>query len=257
MDVPFDVGRTPVGDRLAASLKAHTLIVGATGSGKSCALRSFILSAARTMGASVQFICFDIKRVSMLGLEKRCHVYINPDDFTMVLDSVETAMYSRYRRMVEDGVDGLDATAAHPRICVVVDELPAFMGSQRTKERSAELRRLIENLSNQGRQANVTLVLCGQSVSSDVIPTSVRSNCSQRFVLKLNGVEQLGMACDGRVEECRSNLLNLPGEAFGLTTQTNGNWVRFRFPKMDRDREAKEFGMLAGDKSDLPFLRFE
>ena len=253
----FQIGFTPQAQKVLASFDAHMLVVGQSGGGKSVLLRNIILAGANDEGASTQFIVLDPKMVSFIGWDKRCHIFSRPEMYLQVLTSLENEMLRRYQKMVDLGVPSLDMTEETPRIVLVIDELNAFVQSQDTADKTKEMNRLLMSLGNQARQANIALVLCGQSVGSEVIPTQLRAACAQRLILKLQGEEQITMASGGRNEECKASLLNLPGEMYALTTETLGNFVRCRTIARSHGDEQALIERLSQDKRSLDCLDWD
>nr|QNG41017.1 hypothetical protein [Pygoscelis antarcticus] len=180
-------------------------------------------------------------------------------DFLPVLTSIENEMLRRYNYMAENAMSELQISETSPQIVLVIDELPAFMmnvGS--TKERASRTIELLKSIVNQCRQCGITVVLSGQTVGSDVIPTAVRSSFAQRFLLKIQGMEQLKIACDGRMEEAGLvSIFYLPGQVAACSSYTRNEYVYGRVLLADVEQRQRNIGAVSADKHDLACLNWE
>ena len=164
----------------------HTLIAGATGSGKSVAMNGIIstllyrLPFQQVEGA--QMILIDPKRVELARYKNLPHVlhYVggqNPEAWLQALRYAVAIMDARYTQMEKQGL--LDYYGSD--LYLVIDEW-ASINSKMNKLRNdcvAALLRLVQ----EGRAAKVHVIMATQVPKANIIPTEVRDNFTARLAL--------------------------------------------------------------------------
>jgi S-DNA-T family DNA segregation ATPase FtsK/SpoIIIE len=184
----FALGRDVAGHPMVGELARmpHLLIAGATGSGKSIALNSLLISMLyRATPADLKFIIVDPKRVEMSMYNGIPHL-LTPiiTDHQQAVNALRWAvleMDRRYRMLAEVHKRNLEEYNAvsllkMPYIVVVVDELADLMSlAQKDVESN------IVRLAQMARAVGIHLVLATQRPSVDVITGLIKANVTARM----------------------------------------------------------------------------
>ena len=228
--LPLAIGKTITGEACVDDLAKmpHLLIAGATGSGKSVGINTFIISLIfRLHPSDVKFIIIDPKKIelSLYGRLNKHFLAVSPDieeeiittpnNAVLVLKSVEIEMEKRYDRLAAAGVRNIGdynerlksgrlhdtETIKHrklPYLVVVIDELADLMITA-----AREVEEPIARLAQLARAVGIHLVLATQRPSVDVITGVIKANFSARIayqvaskidsrtILDMNGADQL------------------------------------------------------------------
>jgi len=194
--------RTPSGQVyspfLRLSERAHLLIAGATGSGKSVALNGIIHSILMTCSPfKAQFVLVDPKKVELMQYAKIPHTVRYASDHPDIVRALQWAVEETDRRfsaMQAVGIKEYDGSDLY----VVVDELADLMVSIKK-----ETLPLLQRLAQVGRAARVHVIACTQNVLAVTIPTVLKCNFStilglrtcnaqqSRFLISAGGCEML------------------------------------------------------------------
>ncbi len=188
----------------------HLLIAGATGSGKSVALHTMILSILfRATPEEVRLILVDPKMLELSLYEGIPHLYhavvTQPRDAGLVLKWAVGEMRGRYQLMMENGVRHIDAfnqyvekrqkTAVRakapgenedlsklPYIVIVIDELADLMLTSASRR---EVEDSITQLTQMARAAGIHLIFATQRPSVDVLTGVIKANFPSRVSFKV------------------------------------------------------------------------
>jgi S-DNA-T family DNA segregation ATPase FtsK/SpoIIIE len=198
------IGRTIHGEPFYADLATmpHLLIAGATGSGKSIGLQSFITSIIyRATRDQVQFIFIDPKRIE-LGVyadipHLKTEVVVEPKKAANALRWAVAEMERRYRLLAEVHVRSIDyynraiqdpevrqrlalneeSPAARadlkplPYYVIVIDELADLM-----MVAAAEVETSIARLAQMARAVGIHLIVATQRPSVDILTGTIKAN---------------------------------------------------------------------------------
>lgn len=193
----------------------HMLVAGATGSGKSVSINSFILSILlKSTPDEVKMIMIDPKKVELAPYNGIPHlltpVVTEPKRAAVILKKMVLEMESRYELFAKTNtrnIEGFNAKLkktnpdnfkAIPYIVIIIDELADLM-----MVASSEVETSIARLAQMARAAGIHLVIATQRPSTDVItgliksniPTrlsfSVSSSIDSRTILDQSGAEKL------------------------------------------------------------------
>lgn len=172
----------------------HLLIAGATGSGKSVAINTFMCSMLfRSSPAEVKFILVDPKRVELTGYNDIPHllvpVIVEPKKVVSALKWAADEMDNRYKRLAEVGVKniaGYNELAGHAalaNIVIVIDELADVMLFA-----PAEVEESITRIAQMARAVGIHLVLATQRPSVDVITGLIKANIPGRIAFNVSSM---------------------------------------------------------------------
>ncbi len=187
-NLAFALGRDVSGHPMVADLARmpHLMIAGATGSGKSVALNSFLVSLLyKNTPQDVKFIIIDPKRVEMALYNGIPHlmtpVVIDHEKAINALRWAVAEMDRRYKVLSEAGnrnITEYNANAALKMnyLVIVVDELADLMAVAKNDVEAAIVR-----LSQMARAVGIHLVLATQRPSVEVITGLIKANITSRM----------------------------------------------------------------------------
>lgn len=203
----LDVSGQPMVSNLARM--PHVLIAGATGSGKTCSLNSFIAAILfRATPDEVKFILIDPKRVELVQYNGIPHL-LTPviTDLERVISSLKWSiaeMDRRYKLFANTGTRNIDAYnelsgfQALPYIVIIIDELADIILFA-----PAEVEDTITRIAQMARATGIHLVISTQRPSVDVLTGLIKANIpcriafnvtsavDSRVILDMTGAEKL------------------------------------------------------------------
>ncbi len=176
------------------SAMPHVLIAGATGSGKSVAINSFICSILfRASPDEVKFILVDPKRVELTGYNDIPHlltpVIVDPKKVVSALRWSTHEMDRRYKQLAQVGVKNIDGynelagLAAMPHIVIVIDELADIMLFA-----PSDVEECITRIAQMARAVGIHLLLATQRPSVDVITGLIKANIPARIAFNVSSM---------------------------------------------------------------------
>ncbi|PIS12186.1 DNA translocase FtsK [candidate division WWE3 bacterium CG09_land_8_20_14_0_10_47_33] len=184
----------------------HVLVAGATGSGKSILLRSFIATILfRASPAEVRLILVDPKRVEFSGYNDIPHLLmpaiVEAEKTLPALKWALSEMNQRYRLFQEVGARDIgDFNAKQkegerlPYLAIIVDELADIMVIA-----PGEVEKAITRLAQMSRATGLHLLLTTQRPSTDVLTGLIKANIPCRIAFNVTS------QVDSRV------ILDMPG----------------------------------------------
>jgi S-DNA-T family DNA segregation ATPase FtsK/SpoIIIE len=161
----------------------HLLIAGATGTGKSVALNTLLVSMLLRSGPrALRLVLIDAKRVELSPYATLPHlsgpIVTETADAEAALQRIVRLMESRYSMLDTYHVRSVDDLPNPlPRWVVVVDELADLVMSSKT------VSALLVRLAQKSRAAGIHLVLATQRPSTDVISGLLKANVPARMAL--------------------------------------------------------------------------
>jgi S-DNA-T family DNA segregation ATPase FtsK/SpoIIIE len=215
--LPLALGKDTVGQPVVTDLAAmpHLLVAGATGSGKSVALNTMILSLLSAGGPrDIRMLMIDPKMLELSAYDAIPHllapVITQPKDAAAALKRVVAEMQRRYRLLAEAGVRNIDgynkqveSRAAAPEakpsgpgaesspivppperlpyIVVIIDELADLM-----MVAAREVEDSIMRLAQMARAAGIHLILATQRPSVDVLTGVIKANFPARISFQVS-----------------------------------------------------------------------
>lgn len=184
----FALGRDVAGHPMIADLAKmpHLLIAGATGTGKSVAINSVIISFLyRNSPEELRLIVIDPKRVELNLYNGIPHLLTSVViDYEKAVNVLKWAVYEMDRRYNLLAVTGkrniveYNSTAADklPYIVIIVDELADLMALAQ-----ADVEATVVRLAQMARAVGVHLVLATQRPSVDIITGLIKANITARI----------------------------------------------------------------------------
>lgn len=188
----FALGRDVSGHPVVADLAKmpHLMIAGATGSGKSVAVNSFLISLLyKNTPQDVKFIIVDPKRVEMTPYNGIPHlltpVVTDHDKAVNALKWAVAEMDRRYKVLAEVGkrnISEYNETAGLKMnyLVIVVDELADLMAVAKN-----DVEATIVRLSQMARAVGIHLVLATQRPSVEVITGLIKANITSRIAFSV------------------------------------------------------------------------
>ncbi|MBI4231979.1 cell division protein FtsK [Candidatus Peregrinibacteria bacterium] len=215
------LGRDVAGKPIIASLEEmpHLLIAGATGSGKSVAMNSFLLSLLyQNSPKDLKLIMVDPKRVELASYNSIPHlltpVIDDPEKAAISLRWVVSEMTRRYGELSRNRVrnifefNELEGVNKLPRIVVVIDELADLMMSS-----GKEVEAAICRIAQMARAVGIHLIIATQRPSVDVITGLIKANIPARIAFAVSSSIDSRTILDGIGAEDllgRGDMLYLP-----------------------------------------------
>ena len=213
--LPLALGVDTVGNQLIVDLAKmpHLLIAGSTGSGKSVALHTMIISLLlKRTPEELKLILIDPKRLEFAAYNDCAHlvfpIVMQPKQTIPVLKWVVSQMEERYSIMTGAGARNIldyQSMAQHnkmfspmPFMVVIIDELADLMMTC-----GRDIEDLIARIAQMARAAGIHMILATQRPSVDVITGLIKVNFPSRIscrvtskvdsrtILDCNGAEKL------------------------------------------------------------------
>ena len=189
----FPLGRDVAGEPIFVNLSRmpHFLIAGSTGSGKSIAIHSLILSMLYKNSPEIlRFILIDPKRVELSVYEGIPHlltpVIIDGKKAIAALGFAIHEMERRYEVLLKAGkrdIAGHNAERRNdpmPYLVIIIDELADLMSAY-----GREIEGSIVRLAQMARATGIHLVVSTQRPSVEVITGLIKANISSRMALQV------------------------------------------------------------------------
>jgi S-DNA-T family DNA segregation ATPase FtsK/SpoIIIE len=216
---PLQPGVWETGDPVAVSLaNQHTLIVGATGSGKSMLLNILV----GELVAAGDVVCWgvDFKGGAELGPWRAClgRVATTPGDTEQLLLAAVAVLDARMGELGRRGRRELAPSPTTPALVVVIDEHAELVA--RCGRPALEA---IDSIAKRGRAASVTLILANQRATMDLLGSEIlRANLRVRFCLGVEDPGEVSLALGlGGKKDWPPELLDAPGK-FYLRARSQG-----------------------------------
>ncbi|NIA02564.1 MAG: hypothetical protein GWP15_04210, partial [Nitrospirae bacterium] len=215
------LGRDVSGQPVIANLETmpHMLIAGATGSGKSVAMNTFLCSLLyQNSPQDLRLIMIDPKRVELSSYNNIPHlltpVITDPEKAAISLRWVVAEMTRRYGELQDKRVrnvqeyNDLDKITRMARIVVVVDELADLMMAA-----GKEVEAAICRIAQMARAVGIHLIIATQRPSVDVITGLIKANIPCRIAFAVSSSIDSRTILDGIGAEDlvgRGDMLYLP-----------------------------------------------
>ncbi|MCD6109894.1 DNA translocase FtsK 4TM domain-containing protein [bacterium] len=191
----FPLGRDVAGNPIIADLKQmpHLLMAGATGSGKSVGMNTFLVSLLyQNSPIDLKLILIDPKKVELRDYNNIPHlltpVINDPEKATIALRWCVAEMNRRYQQCADKGKRNITDYNADPAmeekmstIVIVIDELADLMMSA-----GKEVEASICRIAQMARAVGMHLVIATQRPSVDVITGLIKANIPSRIAFAVS-----------------------------------------------------------------------
>ncbi len=186
--LPVPLGMGSGGDPVMAdfSKMPHTLVAGATGSGKSVCMNTIVTGLLLTRTPiELRMVMIDPKRVELTPYQGIPHLYtpviVEPELAVKALKALVKEMMDRFSTLEAAGVKNITSYNAKnnfkmPYLLILVDELADLMLTA-----SNEVEQLLVRLAQLGRATGVHLVVATQRPSVDVVTGLIKANFPSRI----------------------------------------------------------------------------
>lgn len=189
------LGRDVAGNPMIADLREmpHLLIAGATGSGKSVGMNTFLISLLyQNSPLDLKLILIDPKRVELREYNGIPHlltpVVTDPEKAAIALRWCVAEMNRRYQVCADNGKRNITDLNADPKvetkmttIVVVIDELADLMMAS-----GKEVEASICRIAQMARAVGIHLVIATQRPSVDVITGLIKANIPSRIAFAVS-----------------------------------------------------------------------
>ncbi len=189
-----------------SSHEPHSLVAGATGSGKSVLIQALLLDIAATNSKDLaQIILIDPKMgVDYAPLADLPHmrdeIVTTKEKAGEVLEALVQEMEDRYRAFAKERARDLPAYNAKvsaeerlPMVFLVHDEFADWMLDDAYK---AAVGAAVQRLGVKARAAGIHLIFAAQRPDKDVMPMQLRENLGNRLILKVSSEATSKIALD-------------------------------------------------------------
>ena len=188
----------------------HTLIAGATGSGKSVLINNLIYTAMYNAPSEKQFVLIDPKRVELIAYKRLPHTIDYASEPVAILNTLKRCINIMERRYIELQRQHLKRYQG-AEIYAIIDEFADLMTTQKR-----EALPILCRLAQLGRAAGIHLIVATQRPTRDIINGQIKVNIDSRIALRCPTAQ------DSRnIINCKgAELLPKYGKAFYLTPDT-------------------------------------
>ena len=189
------LGRDVAGDAVVANIDdmPHLLIAGATGSGKSVCMNTFLAALLfQNAPHELKFILIDPKRVELMPYDGIPHlltpVITESEKALQALRWAVAEMGRRLHRFSEAGARNIeeynekqtDEEDLLPRIVIVIDELADLMMRQFRRDTET----MVARIAQMARAVGMHLIIATQRPSVDVITGLIKANIPTRIAFR-------------------------------------------------------------------------
>lgn len=194
--LPLVLGKDTMGGEVIVDLATmpHLLVAGSTGSGKSVALNTMLMSLlCKYSPDNLNLILVDPKRLEFSAYADIAHllfpIITHPRDVSPALRWVIEEMERRYELLAEYGARNIHDYYRHagsadeslPFIVIVIDELADVMMTT-----SREVEGLITRIAQMARAAGIHMIVATQRPSVDVITGLIKVNFPSRISFRVS-----------------------------------------------------------------------
>ena len=168
---------------LAICDSTHTLIAGATKSGKSVLLKR-VIRCLCAKGANLALI--DPKKVELGPWQDMVNVFGFADSVSSALTLLErvcSTMDARYSKIPQ-----WETTFAGPELWVIIDEY-ADLVTVSEQEEARRIKKLVQRIAQLGRAAGIHLVLATQRPTTDLIDGKIKVNLTTQVALHVRSAQ--------------------------------------------------------------------
>ncbi|MBQ6447026.1 AAA family ATPase [Cytobacillus oceanisediminis] len=161
----------------------HLIIAGATGYGKSVAMKLFVTSLIHQEPINTKLSLIDLKGGSAFHRYKDCkqveYYARDPKEAEQTLKKIQERMNSSFKKVVDNGYKDVKEAGIKERHFVFIDEAADLADYPQAME-------IITDIARRGRSAGYYLVFCTQYPTIEVIPSQTKRNIIARLCYVLD-----------------------------------------------------------------------
>jgi hypothetical protein len=183
----------------------HLLIAGATGYGKSVALKLIVTSLILQMADDVKLSLIDLKGGSAFHRFKDCrqveHYGRDPKQGEEILKQIQEQMDRDFKQVVDQGFEDVKEAGIRKRHFIIIDESADLADHQTAMD-------IVTDIARRGRSAGYFLIFCTQYPTAQVIPSQTKRN----IIARLSYVLDTSIASNVVLDETGAESLpDIPG----------------------------------------------
>ncbi len=183
----------------------HLIIAGATGYGKSVAMKLFVTSLIHQEPVNTKLSLIDLKGGSAFHRYKDCkqveYYARDPKEAEKSLKQIQIDMNSSFKEVVDNGYEDVKEAGIKERHFVFIDEAADLADYPNAME-------IITDIARRGRSAGYYLIFCTQYPTTQVIPSQTKRN----IIARLCYVVDTGTASSVVLDETGAeDLPDIPG----------------------------------------------
>ena len=227
---PILIGRDEQGQdiSLAYDTIPHTLVCGATGSGKSSFAYSLIAQLSTRLGP-IRITGIDASGTTLRPFPDAVNGLANLQAADDLLQRLTTDLDRRLTEIPADR-DLLPVSERNPATFVVLEEWGAVLRAAESADKrlSARIRTAVARLLCEARKTRISVVMLVQRPEANLIGGTERSQMGLRIAFRLDGPDSVKMAVPEAADYAAEHASALPGVA--LAAVPGRGLVRLRAP---------------------------
>lgn len=223
---PIVVGRDESGQDVTVGRLPHTLIAGASGSGKSMGAYSLIIQSLRR-GSVIRGV--DPSNTTLRSLPGCITGTRDLGAVEAHLTSLTADMDRRMNALPWDA-DVLPICDRNPHTVIVMDEYPSLVRALESadKRTAAAIRGCVSRILCEGRKVNMAVVLIAQRPEANLIGGTERAQAGLRIAYRLDGADSLKLIMPDAVDQAAEHATAPAGVA--LVSSPGRPVARIRSP---------------------------
>jgi hypothetical protein len=206
--------------------RKHLIVAGATGFGKSVAMKMIITSLIMSKPEDVSFSLIDLKGGVAFNRFKDCKQITNygrnNDEALEILKNVQKCMNEDYEQIIEGGFEDVTEAGISKRHFLIIDEAADLSGDKEAME-------ILTDVVRKGRGAGYYVIYATQYPSAQAIPMQIKRNIPARLCFVLDSATASMTVLDAGGAE---KLPEIPGRGI----YKNVKQVILQVPKMTNDQ---------------------
>jgi hypothetical protein len=176
----------------------HLLVGGATGYGKSAALKMMI-TALILKYPDVSFSLIDLKNGTSFARFKDCkqveRLGKNPEEAKKFLERIQVEMNEKYDQLVKDGHEDVKEAKDKRRRFIIIDEAADISDDK-------DAMAIVKDIARRGRAAGFHMIYATQYPTTETIPSQVKRNIVARLAFAVDdGTASLAILGQGGAEK--------------------------------------------------------
>ena len=206
------------------SLHPHTLIAGATGSGKSMALHHIVCNAL--IDGNIDLYLSDSKNVEFNIYKKHNKVKFfasSYDENIHMLENISNMMEQRFHIMSLFNSNNYKKVYGIDPVFIIIDEMSDLI----LQDKDQKFKNLLLKIAQKSRAAGIFIVAATQRPSVDVLSGSIKANFPARIALKTASVMDSKVILDQPGAEI------LKGKGDAIIKNDQYVFTRFKFSFID------------------------